>query len=85
MDVPEVTHNAARCGVRCRKQTDCWSEEDRPRLLGSMIAALADSPVNDEFPNAESKEVSEIVVVGSAATLANSESGTASWLVEIQC
>jgi len=53
--------------------------------LGGVIAALADSPVNDEFPNAESKEGSEIVVVGSAATLANSESGTASWLVEIQC
>jgi len=53
--------------------------------LGGVIAALADSPVNDEFPNAESKERSEIVVVGSAATLANSVSGTASWLVEIQC
>jgi len=52
--------------------------------LGGVIAALADSPVNDEFPNAECEEGSEIVVVGSAATLANSVSGTASRLVEIQ-
>ena len=37
--------------------------------MGGVIAALADSPVNDEFPNAESKEGSQVFVVLTTATL----------------
>jgi len=50
-----------------------------------MIAALADSPVNDEFPNAKREQRCEcVIVVVSATGLANGVSGIASRLVEIQ-
>jgi len=37
--------------------------------LGGVISTLADSPVNDEFPNAESKEGSQVFVMLTTATL----------------
>jgi len=50
-----------------------------------VILTLSDSALNDHFQHTECEEGGEIVIMASAATLTNSISETASWLVEIQC
>jgi hypothetical protein len=51
--------------------------------LGRLILTLADAAVDDQFADAECKEGSEIVVVGTAATLPDAICGSVSWFVEV--
>lgn len=79
-----VGRDATGGGVTGRDETDRWGQKDRPHLLGSVIAALSDSAVDDQFLDAQCEEAGEVVVVASTAALPDAVSSTAGWFVEIQ-
>jgi hypothetical protein len=49
-----------------------------------VIPTLPDSTVDDQFSDAQCEEFRQVVVVGTTAALADTVSGPAGWLVEIQ-
>jgi hypothetical protein len=52
--------------------------------LGSVISTLSDSPLDDEFPNAECEEGGEVFIVAATPTLAVPVRRAASRFVEVK-